>query len=332
MLEVAYIGNHGVHLSIPTTQLNIIPRQFLSTLPTRDTNVINALTASVNNPFAGLMPAGTTLNSAKTTVAQLLAAYPEFPVGSGSQSTGVIEQNADLGSSFFESLNVRLEKRLSHGVTMIGNYIRSRLIEEDSWLNDTDLSPEKRISPFDHPNHLVAAAVYELPVGKGKPLNLQSRWMNETFGGWVVTGIYTFQTGAPINWTNGSTTTPGDYIYYGGDIALNPRGVAGPTTPAFNTSVFDTASATQLQYHIWTFSTTFPNLRQDGINNFDASLLKRFSFTERMYLQLRLEAFNVVNHATFAAPNTVATNASFGIINSQANRPRTLQIGARFVF
>jgi hypothetical protein len=96
--------------------------------------------------------------------------------------------------------------------------------------------------------------------------------------------------------------------------------------------VFDTASATQLEYHIRTFSTTFPNLRQDGINNFDSSLLKRFNFTERMYLQLRLEAFNVINHPTFAAPNTQATSASFGIINTQANRPRTIQIGARFVF
>jgi hypothetical protein len=332
VLEIVYIGNHGVHLPIPTTQLNVIPRQYLSTLPVRDTTLINTLTASVANPFAGLIPSVAAFNGAKTTVAQLLAAYPEFPVGSGSQSTGVIEQNADLGSSFFESLNVRVEKRLSHGINLIGNYIRSKLIEEDSWLNDTDLSPEKRISPFDHPNHFVLAAVYELPVGRGKPLNLESRWANAAFGGWVATGIYTFQTGQPINWVNGSTTTPGDYIYYGGNIELNPRGVAGPTTPAFNTSVFDTASATQLEYHIRTFSTTFPNLRQDGINNFDTSLLKRFSFTERMYLQLRLEAFNVVNHPTFAAPNAQATSASFGIINTQANRPRTIQIGARFVF
>jgi hypothetical protein len=332
VLEIVYIGNHGVHLPIPTTQLNVIPRQYLSTLPVRDTTLINTLTASVANPFAGLIPSVAAFNGAKTTVAQLLAAYPEFPVGSGSQSTGVIEQNADLGSSFFESLNVRVEKRLSHGINLIGNYIRSKLIEEDSWLNDTDLSPEKRISPFDHPNHFVLAAVYELPVGKGTPLNLESRWTNAAFGGWVATGIYTFQTGQPINWVNGSTTTPGDYIYYGGNIDLNPRGVAGPTTPAFNTSVFDTASATQLEYHIRTFSTTFPNLRQDGINNFDTSLLKRFSFTERMYLQLRLEAFNVVNHPTFAAPNAQATSASFGIINTQANRPRTIQIGARFVF
>ena len=183
VLEVVYLANHSVHLPVPTTQLNVIPRQYLSTLPTRDTTLINALTAQVANPFAGLVPSVAAFNGSKTTVAQLLAAYPEFPVGSVSQSAGVIEQNANLGSSFFESLNVRVEKRLSNGLSLIGNYIRSRLIEEDSWLNDTDLSPEKRISPFDHPNHFVVAAVYALPVGKGKLVNLERRWADLAFGG-----------------------------------------------------------------------------------------------------------------------------------------------------
>jgi hypothetical protein len=342
VFEVVYLGNHSVHLPIPTTQLNMIPRQYLSTLPIRDQTLINNLTATVANPFAGLIPSVAAFNGAKTTVAQLLALYPEFPVGSGSQSTGIIEQNANLGSSFFQSLNVRVEKRMSHGLSLIGTYIRSKLIEEDSWLNDTDLSPEKRISPFDHPNHFVTAAVYTLPIGKGKLVNLESRWLDAALGGWVLTGIYTLQTGAPLNWDNGSTTTPGDYLYYGGSLNLNNRNVSSPTATAFDTAAFyplgetnPTASqiaAAQFQYHIRTFSTTFPNLRQDGINNFDSSLLKRFNFTERMYFQLRLEAFNIVNHPTFAAPNTQATASTFGVITSQANRPRTLQLGARFVF
>jgi hypothetical protein len=169
-------------------------------------------------------------------------------------------------------------------------------------------------------------------VGKGRLVNLDRRWADLAFGGWVLTGIYTFQTGQPINWVNGSTTTPGDYIYNGGNVDVNPRDVASPTATAFNTTLFNTVAAQQLQYHIRTFDTTFANLRQDGINNFDTSLLKRFNFTEGAYFQLRLEAFNVVNHPTFSAPNAQATNASFGIITAQSNRPRTIQIGARFVF
>jgi hypothetical protein len=96
--------------------------------------------------------------------------------------------------------------------------------------------------------------------------------------------------------------------------------------------VFNTRSADQLQYHIRTFSTTFPDLRQDGINDWNASALKEVRFGEGKYVQLRCEAFNVVNHPTFGAPNTTATSTAFGSITSQANRPRMLQLVARIVF
>jgi hypothetical protein len=328
VLEVDYMGNHSVHLPVAVTQLNTIPRQDLSTLPTRDQNVVNQLTATTANPFSGLIP-GTSLNTSTTTVEQLLAKYPEFPVGEDSGSTGVIEQNLSIGSSYFESLNGRVEKRLSHGLSLIGVYMYSRLIEEDTWLNDTDNSLEKRISPFDHPQHFVLAASYQLPIGRGRALNLSSRWMNAVFGGWILNGIYTAQTGAPLLWTNGSTTNIGDYVYFGGNLELDPRQVNGH---AFNIADFDTKSADQFDFHVRTFSTTFPNLRAEGINNLDASLLKSFTFTERAYFQLRFESFNIVNHPVFSAANTTVTNSSFGMITAQANLPRQLQFGARLVW
>lgn len=328
LVEVDYIGNHAVHLPVAATQLNVIPRQYLSSLPVRDQNLINQLTGTAPNPFAGLIP-GTSLNTSTTTVEQLLSVYPQFPVGSGSGSTGVVEENLTEGSSYFESLNARVEQRLSHGLSLIGVYTYSRLIEEDTWLNDTDTKFEKRVSPFDHPQHFVVASSYQLPIGKGRAIDLNSRWTNALLGGWILNGIYTYQTGAPLVWSNGSTTTIGDYVYFGGNLALDPRQVNGV---AFNTSDFDTKSADQLQFHIRTFSTTFPNLRADGINNLDASLLKSFTFTEHAYFQLRFETFNILNHPTFSAPNTTPTSTSFGLITAQANLPRQIQLGARLVW
>ena len=330
MLEVAYIGNHSVHLPIDYTQLNGIPRQFLSTLATRDTGE-NFLTASTANPFSGLQ---TTQNTATTTAAQLLARYPEFPVGDSaggwSGGSGVIEENLNLGRSYFESLNVRLEKRASHGLTFVFNYIYSRMMEQGSWLNDSDPVPEKRVSPDDHPQRYVVAMSYELPVGKGKALDFHSHLANSLLGGWLVNNVYTYQVGAPIMWVNGSSSSPGDYVYFGtAPLALDNRQVNGP---AFNTSDFITASANTFQYHIRTFSSMFSNLRADGINQWDPSVSKRFSFTETTSLQLRLEAFNVLNHPVFAAPSTTATNSAFGDITATANRYRTLQLGARIVF
>ena len=75
------------------------------------------------------------------------------------------------------------------------------------------------------------------------------------------------------------------------------------------------------------------SLRQDGINQWDPSIHKRFQFAEKAYLQLRLEAFNVLNHPIFPTPNTTASSTAFGsITGAQANRPRSMQIGARLVF
>jgi hypothetical protein len=175
------------------------------------------------------------------------------------------------------------------------------------------------------------AATYQFPIGKGRALNLNSRLANTLLGGWVLNGVYTRQTGQPILWANGSTTSPGDYVFFGGPDSLIVN-AHNTNSPAFNTALFATNSTQTFSYHIRTFSTTFPNLRQDGINQLDMSLLKSFLFTESSYLQLRLETFNLANHPEFAAPSTTATNPGFGLATAQANRSRQLQIGARLVF
>jgi hypothetical protein len=332
LLEVVYVGNHSVHLPVAITQINGLPRSLLSTLNVRDPNQ-TYLSNSAPNPFAGLQ---TSQNSATTTVAQLLAKYPQFPLGYGSGSfsgsTGVLENNLAVGSSYFQSLNVHAQQRFSGNLYFTFNYIWSKLIEKDSWLNDTDAQPEKRISPSDHPQRFIIAASYRLPVGKGQKFDTHSKWENNVVGGWRINTIYTFQVGGPLTWVNGSTASPGDYVYLGGPLNVDPRNVNGL---AFNTAAFDTKTADAFNYHIRNFSTTFPNVRGDGINQLDASVLKRFSLPkadERKYFELRFEGFNIVNHPVFATPNTTATNAAFGTITATANLVRTIQVAAKIVF
>jgi len=176
------------------------------------------------------------------------------------------------------------------------------------------------------------AVTYDLPIGKGRTLDLHSRLANSLTGGWVLNSVYTFQVGAPINWNNGSTTSPGDYVYFGAPLIVNNR-MADPGSTAFNTGAFDTKSADAFNYHLRTFPTMISAYRQDGINQWDPSLHKRFEFTEKAYFQLRFEMFNVLNHPVFPTPNTTASNALFGTISgAQANRPRSIQLGARLVF
>ena len=216
---------------------------------------------------------------------------------------------------------MRLQKRLTHGVTLINNFIWSNLMERVAYLNDLDPAPEKRIGASSRPLREVLAVSWELPVGRGKPLDPNSRIGNAIVGGWAMNGTMTLQEGAPVAW--------GNVLYYGGPLNLQSHQPNGVT---FNTSAFNTVSSQQLANNIRTFSTQFNNLRADPTKNLDLSVTKKFSFGERRYLQVRFESFNVTNRVTFSAPNVTPTSASFGMITAQANTPRRSQVGARIVW
>jgi hypothetical protein len=320
VLEVAYVGNHAVHLLTTNIQLDTIPRQFLSTSPVRDNATINLLSGSVPNPFKGLLPNSTSLNGSTVPLSQLLVPFPQYPAGS-STSNGIVMQGNFGGESYYDSLNVRLQKRFTDGLTLINNFIWSKLIERTAYLNDTDFAPEKRVSSINRPLREVLAAAYELPVGKGKPLEIQSRVANAVLGGWALNGVLTLETGPPLAW--------GNVIYYGGPLNLQGHQPNGAT---FDITQFNTVSAQQLGNNIRTFNTQFGNLTRDPTKNLDLSAIKRFSLGERKYLQFRFETFNTTNRVTFGAPNLTPTSATFGQITTQANTPRRVQAGARFVW
>jgi hypothetical protein len=73
-------------------------------------------------------------------------------------------------------------------------------------------------------------------------------------------------------------------------------------------------------------------LRSPGVDNFDVSLFKNTRITERFQLQFRAEAFNVFNRVQFGVPNTSINSTAFGVISSQQNSPRNLQLGLRLLF
>ncbi len=315
LFEVAYIGNRSNNITIPQTELNYIPRQYLSTSNYKDAtdnSIINYLGQTVANPFYKLG----SFTSSTVQLSQLLVPYPQFLApgnssGGLSGSTGVILQNATAGSSWYNSLNVRIEKRLTTGLSLIGNYAYSKLMERDDYLNDTDLGPETRVSDFDHPHHIGVGFSYDFPIGKGRAFDLHNRWADAFLGGWVVNGIYQWEIGAPIYWTSNvvycSTPSPA-CDGYGGPVNLNSSNGNGQ---AFNLGAFDLLPADQPSFNIRTFSTTFGNLRQQDFNNLDASLLKNFNFTESRYFQLRFEAFNVMNHAVFSVAERDADQRRF---------------------
>ncbi len=153
-------------------------------------------------------------------------------------------------------------------------------------------------------------------------------------GGWQLNGIVTFSTGVPLAVTAQQNSSQSF------SAALRPN-VDGrdPNLPAdratadklgrwFDTSVFSQPAP-------FTFGNgprVLPNVRRDGMQNWDFSLFKNFAVREQMRFELRAEFFNFANHAQFGAPGQVFGNAQFGVINAQANTPRQTQIGLKFYF
>jgi hypothetical protein len=189
------------------------------------------------------------------------------------------------------------------------------------YLNDSDAAPEKRVSSDSRPLREVLATSYTLPVGRGKRFDLHSRIGNGILGDWAFNGMLTLQSGGPLAW--------GNVIYYGGALNLNTH---QPDGPAFDLTRFNTVANQQLTSNVRTLHSQFNNLRRDPTKNCDVSALKRIPLSERKYLQIRFEAFNVSNRVTFNAPNLTPTSAAFGQITSTANTARRIQAGARLVW
>lgn len=357
MLEMIYVGNHGVHLPISSQNLNSTQLQYLTTAPYRNQDLASGAGSSVTNPFAGLEPNSSNCNGSTIALSTLMLQNPEYCTGA------VTIQNQTIGQSYFEDAIVHLEQRAKHGLTLTANYSFSKLIEADTFLNDEDSMPTRRISPFDHTHHFTTGATYELPFGRNKLISFGgSRLWNEIFGGFVVNGIYQYQSGAPIEFsadiplnpgvtlrsisvqprntssTQATAAIPSDAKDVNGPLGPFVTGSVNPTcTAAPDTSVCQGQAFSNAQYsmHYRTLPQTLSWVRQDGFNNLDASILKNFNFTEGAYLQLRFETFNTLNHPVFSAPNVSSPTAStFGEITAvpSTSAPRQVQLGARLVF
>jgi len=325
LLDVGYFGTHGSRL-ITTRNLNAIPRQYLSTSPIRDLVTINLLTGNVPNPFQGVITTpGAGLGSNGTVARQqLLLAYPEFTGLSVEQYNGI---------SDYQSGQATITKRFSRGFTLLGAYTFSKLLEQVSYLNDTDPNLEKRVSGNNLPHQIVVSGIWEIPIGRGHALG--GGWpgaLQQIVGGWQLGEVFRKQSGFPIGIGN---------IYFNGDLRALKTHISSSTV---TTSVFDRSPFyigdvvnpgdpnIQLQYNIRTLPSQVAWFRGQGLNNWDVSLAKKFTIREEMKLAFRAEAFNLFNHTLFQNPNMTPSSSNFGKVAGVSNAPRYLQLGLKLTF
>jgi len=168
------------------------------------------------------------------------------------------------------------------------------------------------------------AVTYEWPFGKGK-----GRLTQSAIGGWPLNTVPEMQSGYPL-----AIVQPNDNGVIGASH-MRPNGRGLPTTvdkpfAARLDAWINPAAFSQAPRFTFGNVCRTHSLRGPGQVNWEVSLFKTFDVTERIKVQFRAEALNFTNTPMFNGPNTTFTSPQFGLISSQANFSRLVQLGVRF--
>lgn len=339
-LDVAYVGSKGTHLPMQEGNLN--------QLPNADLALGSALTTPVANPYFGQITEGA-LSGPTVPEGQLLRPFPQF--------LNVLDMGHFYGNSIYHSLQVKLQKQLSGGGTILASYTWAKSISDTDtstwWLENgftafpqdyNNLNNERSLSAFDTPQRLVLSYVFDIPVGRGKRIFGNTHGVvDKVISGWGVNGVSVFQSGFPLHFDliGGTQLSQfGGGAEQFGISAMRPDVVAGcdktrpGSAPARLNEWFNTACFTQPgSFSYGNEPRVDPQLRGQGIINFDAALFKKTKITERFGLEFRAEFFNLFNRVQFAPPSGFAdVPSTFGVVSSQNNNPRLVQFALRLSF
>ncbi len=273
-----------------------------------------------------------------------------------------VQQDMQDVNSIYHSFQVSVEKRASHGLTVLGSYTYSRSIDDlpagagvtgfdvfsarpwdDPLRHRFDYGP----SDFDHTHRFVASYVWVLPTpAKG------NGFLRGVFGGWQLGGVVSAQTGRPFTVLQGqeisgtgigqdrATLIAGSDPFAQGACAA--AGINTGSNPKPCVDWLNKASFATKAQAAGSFGNTGKNgFRLPGAYTWDMNTTKNFRFTERWRLEFRAEFFNVFNRANFMDDSVLGVNAlpnfqkvsasSFGAIQ-QASDPRIGQLALKLYF
>jgi hypothetical protein len=347
--KLGYVGAHGKNLQASTTgttgyNIDQLPDQYMQQYTIAQLgSTCASLGATAPAPCAGVSGA-TTLNTA-------LRPYQAF------SSVTVLGSPA---RSNYNSMIVRLEKAPSHGLSLLTSFTWSSnwdsVFGTTSTINSgisaaqdaNNLKAEYARAIDDIPLRFSVGATYELPFGRGRQFLNHNRLLDLAVGGWSIQTIGVKQSGSPLSPSTNSNgiAAIGASVQH---VSYNPSfsGVAGRTGRAegrtgipgtgkptyFNTGAFTSpaiAAGDTTHYYYGNVARTISALGP-GLDSFDVSIFKTKKL-ERATLQFRAEALNVSNTPQFGAPNVKYGSTSFGVINTQVNLPRYIQLGGRIDF
>jgi hypothetical protein len=258
--------------------------------------------------------------------------YPNF---------GRIQLVDNGANAEYNSATIKLTKRFTGGFSVLSSYTYARSVDDSSGIrvqnldslfpqNSYCLKCEWGLSSFDTRHRFVTSALWDVPVGRGRRVDIQNSVLNGIVGGWQAGGIWTVQSGFPQTVTIGGIDRSGGGGLFDRPNATGLSPYLDNPTPSrwFNPGAF-------VEQPAGTFGNVGRNtLIGPGLFALDFSAHKEFRmpYSEQHTLQFRFEAFNVLNHPVWAAPNSNILSTGFGTVTGTAVAMRQLQLALKYYF
>jgi len=342
MVEVGYLGTLAAGIQsalLAYNQIDVskLPAS-LSPWTASGRTLLNSLVGSTAANAAGIKAPFKAFNDVwarSASVGQSLRPFPQY--GNIDTTNG---QGDREGHSTYHSMQVKLNKRYAAGLTLQASYVLSK------YLTDSDggggqpedhynRALEKSIGNYDQTHIVKFNYVYELPFGKGKKYLGGSGVASALLGGWRIGAIQQYQSGTPISlgttvsfpiFNGGNRPTVATYDGWRGAIAGDKF---DPTVDKFFQPV--SFFGTQPTDRLGTNTRYNPKLRGWPSYDESISLGRGITIKEDTRLDLRVEAFNLLNRTRFGGLSNAGTlqNANFGLYRTQSNTPRRMQVSLK---
>jgi hypothetical protein len=249
---------------------------------------------------------------------------------------GGVTMNVPALSSWYQSAQVKVEKRFSRGLLFLASYTYSKNLDlqtstaGDTFTDNRNWALNKGLSPNDIRNRFVLSGLWEIPVGRRKRFGSNfGRIVDTALGQWSMNWIWSLQNGNPIDIRSNINNNLGGGVSRPNNIC-NPQLEKGERTIS---RFIDTSCFVPQPFGTIGNSGRYTVIGP-GLNNWDVSVFKNFNVLpqERMSLQFRAEFFNALNHTQFIGPDTwTIPSSTFGVITTAA-KPREIQFGMKLTF